>query len=91
MNFWTSPWQAAGQLLDGASAAGKPTSEQRSSAPSEGRQIDENLQSFVAFHTENGMAMARTFFPDHTVVKFELPMPNLALPASHSKAFCKPY
>jgi hypothetical protein len=88
VNFWTSPWRAA---AEGSESAGMPKSEKQTAAPSEVQQIGESLQSFVAFHSENGMAMARTFFPDHTTVKFELPLPNLTFAAPQSKAFRNPY
>ena len=71
-------WQDMGRAMTdgGATTNSHPAKGPRTAATSE----DEAWKSMVAYHSDAGMAVARVFFPDHTTVSVEVPVPNSMFP-----------
>ena len=93
LDSWASACQAmAAPVIEHSGATpDNPHGSREIQAPRDGSGtagdgIGENLQAIVAFHSDAGMAVARAFFPDHTVVKLELPMPNFRFEPDSNKA-----
>ena len=83
---WSSVWQAfitpaierdAGITADPVTRTGIATEDDTTAdAVAEGW-VAEGWKSLIAFHSDNGMAMARAFFPDHTVMTMQVPVPTM--------------
>lgn len=77
LDEWSSVWQALLTPAAGGAPA-KPEQPAEEARPSgELDPLTESWKTLIAFHSDSGMAMARVFFPDHTVVTMEVPLPTM--------------
>lgn len=78
LDDWSSVWQA---LLTPPTGDASPKAEGSTTgtakAGSELDAVTESWKTLIAFHSNSGMAMARVFFPDHTVVTMQVPLPTM--------------
>lgn len=78
LDEWSSVWQA---LLtppaDDASSHAEGSAAGTTKASGGLDAVTESWKTLIAFHSDSGMAMARVFFPDHTVVTMQVPVPTM--------------
>jgi hypothetical protein len=77
LDEWSSVWQALLTPPGDTAAAKHEHSADAARSTGELDPVTESWKTLIAFHSDSGMAMARVFFPDHTVVTMKVPLPTM--------------